>query len=376
MKKSLFVLFLVAFFSLVSAQQMDPERVPNRPADYPPVPASCKNKVKLYVSNASGRSVRFPDTVQCGFDTYACGKFEKFRSNERPSEQGACNAFQLAATALQNAGIEVCCDPPEEAEKPEPKKKCEDPTPWFDGLSPDRKCKDRQEFKTSDDGNGVVFLEVCGWRVFRHKLLDKDPLLVQAYTTVLLDHVRGRVGSTICCDSFKAARGGSGSSCNPQFDLDCDGISNPTDTTEPGDLNQLRFPDINTYGIADGVRAGDIVPHPPWFKPGDPGFMPPANLCDCKWEVKSARRECNLYGGRRHAYQLTWRCPSTGNVKFTRKEVPATEPCGPAPGGTMISRYLIPYYYQLISGVWALVPRITPTRSYSRASVVRRFESE
>ena len=352
MKRSLFVLFLVAFFSLVSAQDKDEVRMPKKPSDYPPVPASCKNKVKLYVSNASGRSVRFPETVQCGYDTYACGILEKFRSDERLNEQGACASFHAAATALQDAKIEICCDPPSEEKKPEPKKNCGQPTPWFDGLSPDPKCKDRQQFKTND-AEGFVYLEVCGRNVFAYKPIDQDPLLIRAYKAALLTHVTGRVGSTVCCDSFTASRR-PGSPCDPWFDLDCDGTSNATDRT--GDE---MYPDISTFGIASGVRAGDIVPHPPWFNPGDPGFMPPANLCECKWELKSARRECNLYGGQRHAFQLSWQCPSTGNEKFTRKEVPATEPCGPAEGATMSLIFLIPYN-QLMNDIEPWFPALLP----------------
>ena len=342
MKRSLFVLFLIAFLSLVSAQVIppDPVNMPKMPSDYPSVPASCKYKIKLYVSNAGGRAVRALDTVQCGYDTIGCGaKFEAFRSPERPNEQGACDDFQAAATALQKAEIDLCCDAPPEEKKPEPKKKCEQPTPWFDGLSPDSKCKDRQGFQTSHDEEGWVYLEMCGQRVFAHQVRDKQ--VMQPYKDALLDYVRGAVGSTVCCDSFKASR--PNSPCYARLDLDCDGTSNATDTRETYDGSGVLVPNISTFGIASGVRAGDIVPHPPWFKPGDPGFMPPANLCDCKWEVMSARRECNLYGGRRHAYQLSWKCPSTGNIKSTRKEVPATEPCGPVEGASMSSIFLIPY---------------------------------
>ena len=367
MKRSLLVLFLIAFFSLVSAQVIPPDPVnkPKMPSDYPRVPASCENKVKLFVSNAGGRAVRALDTVQCGYETIGCdAKYEKFRSDERPNEQGACDDFHAAATALQKAEIVLCCDAPSEVKKPEPKKKCEQPTPWFDGLSPDPKCKDRQPPQTSDDGNGIVFLQICGRNVFAHQLEDKNPLFIQAYKSALLDYVRGRIGSTVCCDSFTASRR-PGAPCDPWFDVDCDGTSNATDRTE-----DERFPDISTFGIAAGVPIADTDPFPTWFQPGDTGFMPPANLCDCKWELTKGKRTCSPDGRRNHVYQATWRCPSTGNVKFTRKEVPATEPCGPEGEGAISSKSLTPYYYQRISEVWTLVPRITPTRSYSCTSVM------
>jgi hypothetical protein len=209
----------------------------------------------------------------------------------------------------------ICCDP-----------KCEKPSPWFDGLSPNPKCKDRQSFRTSDDGEGVVFLEMCGWKVFAHDMQTTDSLYLAAYKEALLQHVRKRVGSTVCCDSFKASAK-PGSSCDPRFDLDCDGTSNATDRF--GEHRDAIYPDISTFAIAPGVSFRDTDPLPPWFQPGDKGFMPDAKLCDCKWELTKGTRTCSPDGKRPHVYQATWRCPTTGNVRPARKEVPATEPCGP-----------------------------------------------
>ena len=279
-------------------------------SEFPEASESCKNKLTLRPIVLTP-DVIFTLTSRCVLSFAVCGgKTKCYKSEEREKKEGACKDYEDLKERV--ARRTICCDP-----------KCEKPTPWFDGLAPNPKCKDRQPIQATDDGNGVVYLRMCGWPVFAHKLKDPDRLLLQPYKAALLDHVRGRVGSTVCCDSFKTSAR-PGSSCDPRFDLDCDGVLNTSDRDE-----QELFPDISTFGIAAGVSFRDTDPLPTWFQPGDKGFMPAANLCDCKWELTKGTRTCSTDGKRPHVYQASWRCPSTGNERFTRKEAPASEPCGP-----------------------------------------------
>jgi hypothetical protein len=271
-------------------------------------------------------SVEFTKTARCVLSFTVCGgKTVCYKSEVREIGQGMCDDF--AALKEELAKRSICCD--------EESPKCEQPTPWFDGLSPNPKCKNRQPPQTSYDGKGTVFLRMCGWNVFAHRPKDLDPLLLDAYQAALRDHVRSLVGPTVCCDSFTASAG-PGSSCDPRFDLDCDGTLNATDRSE-----DERFPDISTFAIAAGVPIKDTDPPPPWFQPGNQGFMPPANLCDCKWELMKGTRTCSTDGKRPHVYQARWRCPSTGNERFTRKEAPPSEPCGPEEA-TIKSPFIVP----------------------------------
>lgn len=207
-----------------------------------------------------------------------------------------------------------------------PEKECEKPTPWFDGASPSPRCKERQTPQIRNDKQGIVFLSICGRDVFRYNTLllgPMDELTIEAYKSALKEHVQNQIGTSVCCDRLReAAR--AGSSCDPRLDLDCDGTPNSSDYSDPDDQ---RFPNFNTFTVAPGTRSGDINPVPPWFQPGAKGFMPDPDLCECKWEVMKATRTCSPDGRRPHVYQMRWRCPTTGNEKFTRKEEPATSPC-------------------------------------------------
>lgn len=286
-------------------------------SDFPEAAPSCKDRRRLAPIMVTP-DVIFALTVRCGISVSVCNETFCYKSEEREKKQGVCDRWEEVKEQMSLRTI--CCDP-----------KCEKPTPWFDGLSPHPKCKDRQQFKASHDKDGFVFLEACGWKVFANNLQTTDPLWLASYEQGLLQYVRARVGSTVCCDSFKAASR-TGSSCDPRFDLDCDGTLNTTDHV--GEHRDGTFPDITVFGIASGVPITDTDPLPPWFQPGDKDFMPAANLCDCKWELTRGKRTCSPDGRRPHEYQATWRCPSTGNVKFTRKVAPATESCGPEPEPT------------------------------------------
>jgi len=200
-----------------------------------------------------------------------------------------------------------------------PKKNCEKPTPWFGSSSA---CKDVQGPQiTGYDPPRVVTLSICGIEVF-HDIVPKDHLGgFDAYKTALSYFVRKRVGSKICCDMLReAAR--TGIPCDPTNDIDCDGKSNQADfyTTK-----FARSPDINNlFGSPEGAP---IDPFPAGLNPDDPGFLPPQDKCDCKWELVKGSLNCSPDGKQKHFYEARWRCPSTGNERFTRKYAAATAPC-------------------------------------------------
>jgi len=206
------------------------------------------------------------------------------------------------------------------------KPKCEPVTPWFD-TSPQSGCKDVRQPEVEVE-EGTAFLTMCGSRVFAYTPTDKDPVLMEAYVRALKDHVDVRIGSGICCDKFLPAAKPGSTSCNPRFDLDCDGQMNPSDRTDDG-----LFPDISEFGVAQGaIGEGRVDAAPPWFGPGDAGFTPPINLCDCKWELVTSTRTCAKGKVGFHIWQASWRCPSTGNIKNIRKEVSAKSfDCTPPP---------------------------------------------
>jgi hypothetical protein len=200
--------------------------------------------------------------------------------------------------------------------KPPSKKKCEKPTPWFGNSS---NCSEVQSPVIAINA-GAVTLTMCGYPVFRWVPPDpKDESFVYAYKTALRDQVQARVGSKICCDKLReAAR--TGTPCYPGYDVDCDGKPNQTDV----DSANPDFPDINNLFSKEGEA---IDPFPAGLDPDDPNFLPPPEKCDCKWELVKGTLNCSRDGKRPHFYQARWRCPSTGNETFTRKEAPATAPC-------------------------------------------------
>ncbi len=256
-----------------------------------------------------------PGKSRCVLSVYNCqtDKTDVYPSGARDSGTVSldCSDYERAVEAL--GSIAICCDP-----------KCEQPTPWFDGRGGrplDEKCKDRQHFKILFDGKGFVFLYMCGFPVFVHDMKTTDRGLLSSYRVLLGSHVNQQVGSTVCCDSFKASAR-PGSSCDPRFDLDCDGTSNGTDRTEDG-----AFPDITTFGVGPEIPVKDTDPLPSCFYPPDP------NRCDCKWELmQGTRTRSRGYQPQDH-YEGSWRCPSTGQKYVTSHTVRAREPCGRWSGG-------------------------------------------
>jgi hypothetical protein len=313
----------ITLLSSPTVQTQQPDQFPKphnpekdqfpKPETYPPAGASCKDKRKLepwlgMPDVGSGKSRCVLSVTNCQTRTT-----DVYRS--APRESGTvsldCSDYVSAMEALMS--IEICCDP-----------KCEKPAaPWFDrgrpGYSgPD--CKNRQPIQTTIDTKGFVFLYMCGVAVFVHDAKkERAPRWenkIEAYARDLHTHVIKKVGPYVCCDSFNASAR-PGSSCDPRFDLDCDGTSNGRDLTEDG-----RFPEITTFAVGPGIPIKDTVPRLSCFIPPSP------NECDCKWELMQGTRQRSrgLNVGK-YTYEGRWRCPSTGKVMVVHDSTFGHERC-------------------------------------------------
>lgn len=215
-----------------------------------------------------------------------------------------------------------------------PKKECDKPTPWFGNSST---CEDVQAWIAEIDGRTVT-LSICGAPVFRHVV--EPPADVNTYSSNLLARVTKSTGTKVCCDKFReAAR--TGVPCDPRADVDCDGRPNQTDILrdtpppKPNGTDVLAPPPILGPPYPSVTRpfttpeGAAIDPFPPGLNPDDTEFFPPQDKCDCKWELVKGTLTCSADGRQPHAYHARWRCPSSGNERFTRKEAAASAPCTP-----------------------------------------------
>ncbi len=287
--------------------------------DQPPCSCCCSENNITNTFNLF--PVADPRSKKCwGLDRSGEGCRKTLGSLPEAEVQTICNKYAKISTFPFSRSFVDC-----PVLQPFCKPKCQPVTPWFES-SPQSGCKDVRKPEVTVE-TGAVFLKMCGWAVFGYTLPDKDPLLAQAYVSALKEHVNMRVGSRICCDKFLAAAKPD-SECDPRLDLDCDGQLNPSDRTEDG-----LFPDISQFGVAQGaIGDGRVDAAPPWFRPGDAGFMPPIDLCDCKWELVTSARTCAKSKAGSHVWQASWRCPSPGNIKNVRREVSAKlNDCTPPP---------------------------------------------
>ena len=207
-----------------------------------------------------------------------------------------------------------------------PKNECEKSTPWFGNSST---CEDVQAWMAEMDGRTVT-LSICGAPVFRYVV--EPPGDVNTYSSTLLALVTKSTGTNVCCDKFRqAAR--TGVPCDPRADVDCDGRPNQKDILRDSPAEgQSLFSGI-PYPAVDRVfstpEEASIDPLPPGLNPDDTDFFPPQDKCDCKWELVKGTLKCSADGRQPHTYQARWRCPSSGNERFTRKEAAPSAPCTP-----------------------------------------------
>lgn len=213
------------------------------------------------------------------------------------------------------------CDEPQE--KPVPEKKCEKPAPWFGTPTPD--CKDIQYPQVTLNQSRVT-LSLCGFTFFGYNHLTSDDqpniAFAEEFKADLISHLKSRIGSRICCDKFREAVN-TGVPCDPRADLDCDGKPNNSDETRSRAVS-VSVPDIDVFSRRD---KASIDPFPSGLDPDDNEFFPPQDKCDCKWELVKGSLNCSPDGKQRHFYEARWRCPSTGNERYTRKYAAATTPC-------------------------------------------------
>lgn len=211
-------------------------------------------------------------------------------------------------------------------EKSPPEKKCEKPAPWL-GSSTD--CTDVQRPTTGISGADTVMVTVCGYVVFVYK---PNPRMseagLEAYKQLVQETVKQQIGTRVCCEKLRQASR-TEVPCSPGVDFDCDGKPDGADL-DTTTLSNAPLPDINLFATPKGAA---VDPFPEGLNPDDTDFLPPADKCDCKWELVKGTLTCSPDGRQRHVYQAHWRCPSTGNERFTRKEAAPSAPCTPPTRG-------------------------------------------
>lgn len=222
----------------------------------------------------------------------------------------ACPTFQRLAWLCKN-------EPPKNEP---PKNDCKKPTPWFGNST---NCKDVQGWLTEMRDREVT-LSVCGAPIFRNVVPSSADLTT--YLSDLVAWVTKSTGTKVCCDRFREAARTS-VPCDPRADVDCDSRPNETDTASPNPESGTLYPVINRLFSEPDEEIVD--PLPKGLDPDNTEFFPPQDKCDCKWELVKGTLTCSTDGRQPHVYQARWRCPSTGNERFTRKEARATAPCTP-----------------------------------------------
>lgn len=320
MRRSLLLTFMLVLTCnlpispTADTQQLGGDRLPN-PEDYRAA-ANCKNKSKLAPSVTVPSVPGTQSQYRCVLSFYNCetDKTEIYRS-EPHGPVANCEEYWARKDAL--AEREVCCD--------SPGIKCEESTPWF---NPQPGCKDMREPRLYFYPSNTVSVEICGYTAFRYAHPNEAIILEQTpYRQTLLQFIKSRIGSNVCCEAFRDRLNYSpGATCNPVQDMDCDGKPDETDTTSLDPSMPNSLPDFNVFTRS---TRGSVDPFPPGLGSNDPNFIPPADKCDCKWELIRGNLTCSPDGKQSHVYQARWRCPSNGNERFTRKEAPANAPCTP-----------------------------------------------
>jgi hypothetical protein len=289
------LLVTISPFLLRLAQTQEPDKPLPNPADYPEAGENCKRKVKL------SPHVSTPDSG-CVLDIHTCKGVET-TSAARTPRTGYCDDFWAKHAALGQR--EICCDQgsPEEKRPPEeerpPERECAPPTPWFDTSSG---CKELKPSLFSISG-GAAILYMCGYPVF-HSTAGTDEIYNEAYRPALRDFLQSRRLDKVCCDKFEDAVR-TGKPCDPRVDVDSDGQPNRSDLQAGGILPAIDGSYTEPYG-AD--------PHA--FPPGMTvdAILPPDQCRGCRWELIKGVLKCNPDPTKRHTYESSWRCPSTGEV--------------------------------------------------------------
>jgi hypothetical protein len=300
----------------VRTQQPEEDKLPNM-EDYPPPGANCKVTQKLAPSLLTPE-VR-PGKFRCLIRVYNCqtDKIDEYPSAPRDGGQGMCDFYENKKTALGERV--VCCDQgsPEEERPPAregapPARECAPPTPWFGASSG---CNEFRNTQIVISG-GTAIVYMCGSAVF-HYSIGTDELFDEAYRSAMRDFLKGRGLDKVCCDKFEDAVR-TGKPCNPRVDVDCDGQPNRSDFMEGGTLPAI-----------DGSFTVPSGESPDAFPPGMTvdAILPPDQCKGCRWELIKGVLKCNPDPTKRHTYESTWKCPSTGQVVEVDKLSPPGARC-------------------------------------------------
>ena len=299
------ILVMTPSLLLPPAQTQEPERPPPDIAKYTPAGENCKKKKKLdpWVGTPVGR---------CLMNVHTCDGLEKYGLTR---ETGDCDDFRKRADSLSK--IEICCDQSSPEEEPPPKvertpeKECAPPTPWFAGASG---CKEFRNTQIVISG-GTAINYMCGSAVF-HYVVGNDDLFNTAYRAALEHQLQEQGVAKVCCDKFEDAVK-TGKPCNPRLDVDCDGQSNSSDLTSDGSRPVIDA----TFTEPSETRAE--------FPPGMTvdAILPSDQCKGCRWELVKGELKCNPDPTKRHTYESTWRCATTGAVVQVDKLSTPGAPC-------------------------------------------------
>jgi hypothetical protein len=289
------------------AQMQEQEKPPPDPAIYTPAGPTCKKKVRLspWVGTPVGR---------CLLNIHVCGgRVDKYGLARRT---GDCDDFRKVADALTDR--EICCDEdaadenqPTGDERP-PERQCAPPTPWFGSPAGCKELKSPQVVITG----GTVYIYMCSYAVF-HYTVGHDEIFNEAYKAALITRLAARGLAQVCCDKFEDAVK-TGKPCNPRLDVDCDGKPNSSDFTPDG-----TFPAIDGRFTEPSGTSLDALPGGLNLE----AISPPDQCEGCRWELIKSELKCNPDPTKRHTYESTWRCPTTGKeVQVDRLSKPGA-PC-------------------------------------------------
>ena len=235
---------------------------------------------------------------------------EQIRKGRRPIFRPFTNSASAPECCPEVA--ELCGHVSPTCKPTTPEAKCEKPTPWSD-TSSSSGCKNVQDTQvTIDQKTATATVSMCGYTVFTSRsdeFVGKDEMFRTAYTAAFKDTFPKK----ICCDKFQEAVR-TGKPCDPRADMDCDGKSNQSDAD-----SKSGFPNFDNFSRLDGAPIAPFLGSEP-----DP---PPAGKCDCKWELVKGTAICSPDGKQPHYYEARWKCPSTGNERYTRTAAPATNSC-------------------------------------------------
>lgn len=231
-----------------------------------------------------------------------------------PAEVSAAFRADVAkhdANAVAGKGQPLAClRDGKEKPKCDPPRNLKNDPPWFNEDLP---CQDRQQATYSwgqrSRNRLSVSISICG-QIIRYVT---PPRISPPLTPV------GLWKYDVCCDSWQNAVS-TGSPCDAQRDIDCDGKLNEND------VNPLRAPSKEASSD-DFVSNPPLTPTLPFWRHVYEAIPDQSDCKDCKWELVGVQYTCEEEverTGRRsesinaeYKYQATWKCPANGSTTVT-----------------------------------------------------------